>query len=185
MPSVPDLPADLEETIRFHGHLCPGLVLGYRAAHEALRRLGGIRAEDEELVAIVENDACGVDAVQVLTGCTFGKGNLVFRDHGKHVYTLARRRDGKGVRLSARAGRRPAEPGDSKEERARRLLAVPVDELFDVRETVGSLPEPARIHESIACDACGEPTMATRLREVGGRRLCIPCEVSASSGRGA
>ncbi len=34
------------------------------------------RDGDEELFAIVETDACGADAIQVITGCTFGKGNF-------------------------------------------------------------------------------------------------------------
>ena len=74
----------------FHGHTCPGLALGYRVALFALDKLGN-RAVDEELVAIVENNSCAVDAVQVITGCTFGKGNLIFRDYGKQVYTFLRR----------------------------------------------------------------------------------------------
>ena len=65
---------DLEDAKRFHGHFCPGLMIGYRAAQIALRELHVERAEDEELVAICENDACGVDAVQVLTGCTDREG---------------------------------------------------------------------------------------------------------------
>jgi formylmethanofuran dehydrogenase subunit E len=175
MQPCTDLPADLQEVIKFHGHLCPGIVIGYRAAKEALRRLAVDRAEDEELVAIVENDACGVDAVQVLTGCTFGKGNFFFRDYGKHVYTIARRSDGKAVRLSAKPKRRTGDEPESKDERSRRMLVVPLDELFEVQEVSPELPERASIHESIPCDACGEPTMATRVRNVGGRRLCIPC----------
>ncbi len=47
---------------------------------------------------------CGVDAVQFLTGCTFGKGNLVHRDHRKNAYTFIRRSDGKAVRVSTRSG---------------------------------------------------------------------------------
>ena len=54
-----------EEIIRFHGHDCPGLAMGYRMATAALENLESFRAEDEELVAIVENDACGVDALQL------------------------------------------------------------------------------------------------------------------------
>ena len=45
-------------------------------ATAAMNELDSIRAEDEEIVAIVENDACGVDALQCVSGCTFGKGNL-------------------------------------------------------------------------------------------------------------
>ncbi len=91
---------DLRDVIQFHGHLCPGLALGYRIAKAALRELKADRPRDEELVAIVENDSCAVDAVQFITGCTFGKGNLIFRDYGKHVYTFFNRRTGQGVRIS-------------------------------------------------------------------------------------
>ena len=57
-----------EEIIQFHGHECPGLAMGYRMATAAMNELDSIRAEDEEIVAIVENDACGVDALQCVTG---------------------------------------------------------------------------------------------------------------------
>ncbi|NTV15797.1 MAG: formylmethanofuran dehydrogenase, partial [Desulfobulbaceae bacterium] len=83
-----------EDAARFHGHTCPGLAFGFRVARVAIRELGLSRAEDEELVAVVENDSCAVDAIQVLTGCTFGKGNLIFRDHGKQVYTFFKRATG-------------------------------------------------------------------------------------------
>jgi len=88
-----------EEIVRFHGHQCPGLAIGYRMATAAMENLQSMRAEDEELVAIVENDACGVDALQCITGCTFGKGNLLFRDYGKQVYTVYSRSTRKGVRV--------------------------------------------------------------------------------------
>ena len=52
-------------------------------------------APDEEIVAVVETEMCAVDAIQALTGCTFGKGNLIHRDWGKNAYTFFRRSDGK------------------------------------------------------------------------------------------
>ena len=84
----------------FHGHVCPGLAIGYRASKIALSWLEEKRSLDEELVAVVENNACCVDAVQVLTGCTFGKGNFIYKDHGKMVFTFFSRQTGQGVRLS-------------------------------------------------------------------------------------
>ena len=54
------------DLISFHGHSCPGLAIGYRMTKAALAFLSGSRSEDEELVAIVENNACGVDALQYL-----------------------------------------------------------------------------------------------------------------------
>ncbi len=73
----------------FHGHMCPGLAIGIRIAEIALREIGP-HAEDEEVVAVVETDMCGVDAIQVLTGCTFGKGNLIFNDYGKKAFSFYR-----------------------------------------------------------------------------------------------
>jgi formylmethanofuran dehydrogenase subunit E len=74
--------SDYQQIIEFHGHSCPGLAMGYRMAAAVMDVLKKARAEDEELVAIVENDACGVGALQCLSGCTFGKGNLLFKDYG-------------------------------------------------------------------------------------------------------
>jgi formylmethanofuran dehydrogenase subunit E len=31
---------------------------------------------------------CAVDAIRFLTGCTFGKGNLVHLDHGKNARSI-------------------------------------------------------------------------------------------------
>ena len=179
------LPDDLRQAVGFHGHLCPGLVIGYLASRAALERLSAGRSEDEELVAIVENDACGVDAVQWLTGCTFGKGNLVFRDFGKQVFTFALRPSGRAVRVGYRSEPAPEnerDPDASDEVRRRRQVAFMLERgaaLLDVRECVIDLPDRARIRESAACDACGERVMETRLREVSGRRLCIPCAEAA------
>jgi formylmethanofuran dehydrogenase subunit E len=168
---------DLAETIRFHGHLCPGLAIGYRAAKEAMRRLGAGRADDEELIAIVENNTCAVDAVQVLTGCTFGKGNLFFRDHGKMVFAFAVRPSGRALRIAAkRRDLRKGEPsGDDRDARVRWLLSAPVDNLFDIRETTIALPSEAEIRKSIVCDRCGEEAMVSRARRRKGKTLCVPC----------
>ena len=44
-----------ERVEAFHGHMCPGLAIGIRAAELALREIGP-HAKDEEVVAIVETD---------------------------------------------------------------------------------------------------------------------------------
>jgi formylmethanofuran dehydrogenase subunit E len=95
---------DFKRCERFHGHVCPGLAIGYQASKAALGWLEENRAVDEEIVVIVENDACCVDAIQVMTGCTFGKGNFIFKDHGKMVFTFFSRNTGKGVRVSMNPG---------------------------------------------------------------------------------
>ncbi|SHJ49344.1 FmdE family protein [Desulfofundulus thermosubterraneus] len=189
--------SDWEKCVEFHGHSCPGLAVGYRAAKIGLQELAGHRAEDEELVAIVENDACGVDAVMVLTGCTLGKGNLLYRDHGKHVFTFICRESGKAVRVSVKGGAwrqndefralRDKVFGGTADERERQLfrelqeqriryiLEAPPEEFCEVQHVKVELPPKARIFNSVTCAFCGEPVSEARARVRDGKFACIPC----------
>ena len=170
-----------KETAAFHGHVCPGLAMGYRMAKSALRHLGDARAEDEELVAIVENDACGVDAVQFLTGCTFGKGNLIFNDFGKQAYTFFHRASGRAVRviMADNEGMRTWGSGDDQDKWVEWLLVAPEEEVVVVKEVDIPTPEYARIHKSVTCAFCGEGVMETRVRVRDGQFSCIPCAEGA------
>jgi len=172
--SRPDLPADLARAVEFHGHFCPGLLVGWRAARAGLAALGSSRSEDEELIAIVENNSCAVDAVQVLTGATFGKGNLFFRDHGKQVFTFARRPSREAVRVALKAGVF-GEPAPSREERTRLLMTAADEQLFEISKITLELPPEAEIRKSALCAACGEPVMDSRTVERNGRLFCRPC----------
>jgi formylmethanofuran dehydrogenase subunit E len=173
----PAMDADLAEAVRFHGHLCPGLAIGFRAAKAAMERLGARRAEDEELVAIVENDSCSADAVQWITGCTFGKGNFFFRDYGKQAFTVALRPTGRAVRVAIkrRDRRRGEPPVEDREARTSWLLSAPLEDIFDIRDVKIPLPEEARIREGVTCARCGEEAMVSRTVKRGGRILCAPC----------
>ncbi|MCL6636192.1 MAG: TraR/DksA C4-type zinc finger protein [Peptococcaceae bacterium] len=184
-----------ERVVEFHGHVCPGLAIGFRATELALNALGGNRSEDEELIAIVENNACGVDAVQALAGCTFGKGNLLFRDNGKQVYTFARRKDGRAVRVSVRYGAFHDESfkqlrgkvmagsaGAGEIESYRQMLSDRIEkilhagtEAFDLREVQAEIPAKAVIYPSLQCFDCGESVMEPRARVRGGKIVCMPC----------
>ena len=165
-----------EEVADFHGHVCPGLAIGYVMSKAALKALADARAEDEELVAVVENDACGVDAVQYLTGCTFGKGNVIFKDYGKQAYTFYHRASGKAVRVVPAPGKHPA--GETREERMRWLLSAG-DDAVEVQEIAIPAPEYARIRNSVDCAFCGERVMETRARIREGKTSCIPCAEGA------
>lgn len=168
------------EIVRFHGHSCPGLAMGYRMTFAAMDALKAVHSGDEEIVAIVENDACGVDALQCLSGCTFGKGNLIFRDYGKQVYTLYSRATGKGVRVLFHGRGIPDATRTDKKAYAEFILNAPIQDIISVTGVTIDAPEQARIRNSVICDKCSEPVMETRVLEVNGRRFCIPC----ADGRG-
>lgn len=166
---------DYADIIKFHGHSCPGLAIGYRMAVAGSRALDSIRATDEEIVAIVENDACGVDALQFLTGCTFGKGNLIFRDYGKQVYTLFSRINRKGVRILFHGHGIPEEVRQDRETFTQWLLNTPVEKIISLTPVTIEEPEPARIRDSVECARCGEAVMESRTKILEGETVCIPC----------
>lgn len=164
---------DYSDIIKFHGHSCPGLAIGYRMACAGMAELSASRPEDEGLVAIVENNACGVDALQCVSGCTFGKGNLLFRDYGKQVYTLYSRTSKKAVRIVFKGI--PEALGNNRAAAAEWILGAPVNEIISVSRVPLPEPEPARIHNSLPCSICGELVMESRLYQISGKNVCIPC----------
>lgn len=164
-----------EAILEFHGHACPGIAIGYRMATAALSELAALRAEDEELVAIVENDACGVDAVQCLTGCTFGKGNLIFRDYGKQVYTLYSRTSRIGVRVLFHGKKAPCGLRENRQDFMKWILSSPAEDMLTIEQVSIEAPAFAKIRTSIPCAFCGESVMESRLKYVHGRPACIPC----------
>ncbi len=197
-PKDPFSEKDFQRCADFHGHVCPGLVIGYRAAKAGMEWLNEKRAEDEELIAIVETDACGADAVQVLTGCTFGKGNFIYKDHGKNVYTLSGRKSGQGVRVALKAGAMElgerhrqliekirtdkATEGDRKEfwdlhrQKSLDLLEKAQEELFVIEGINLQMPSKARMEPSRPCSFCGEPTMDSKLGSYQGKDICRDCQ---------
>lgn len=160
-----------EKCVAFHGHECGGLTIGYKAAIYAEKLLDITFSEDEDVVCISENDACGVDAIQVLLGCSVGKGNLLFHMRGKQAFSFYNRKTGKSVRLVLRE--KPE--GMSREESFAYYQNTESEDMFDVKETTIKLPEEARIFDSYKCECCGEMTGANWIRMSDGKKICLDC----------
>jgi len=163
----------------FHGHECPGLTIGYRAALYAIDLLGlslggggnaGCLSKDEDIVCITENDACGVDAIQVIMGCSVGKGNLLFHMTGKQAFSFYNRNTGKSVRLVLKK-----KQGMDRQQSFEHYHTCAAEEMFDVKETTIKLPERARIFDSYVCDCCGETAGANWIKLQGDKKLCADC----------
>jgi formylmethanofuran dehydrogenase subunit E len=170
-----DLRDDMwQEAVRFHGHSCPGLAIGARIALDFREEAGlADRAEDEEIAAVVETDACGVDGIQVILGCTAGKGNLWLQKRGKHVFTLFQRGlEKNGKRYIWRAY---GLDGQSREERTDFFLNGPKERLYSVEAARCPLPPEAAIYPSINCALCGEHTAEPQLRVRDGQMICLDC----------
>ncbi|THB67574.1 MAG: formylmethanofuran dehydrogenase [Desulfovibrio sp.] len=186
----------MEAIVEFHGHSCPGLVIGVRAAELAMEKLE--YPPDTDMVTVAETDMCGVDAIQFLTGCTLGKGNLIMLDHGKMAFTFFRRSTGKGFRallnpevrgdLDDDFGRlmqksMDGSATDEEEDRLAKLrvqlkrhfMSLDLGDMFMTTEWDAPPPRPARVLTSLKCEDCGEMTMESRTRRFGGQTLCLPC----------
>jgi formylmethanofuran dehydrogenase subunit E len=188
---------DFAKCVEFHGHICPGLSIGFQAARILMARLGARKAPDEELVAVVETDACGADAIQVMTGCTFGKGNLIFKNYGKHAFSLVNRKKGKAMRVCLRPDafkadseylsifekvqKDKASPKELKrfrqlqQERVKKILDADAESLFKFEKILPDIHPKAQITESGICDFCKEPTKVDLLRNIDNKKVCILC----------
>ena len=156
--------------VSFHGHVCGGLLVGFRAAMYAVQLLDLNWYKEEELLCISETDTCAVDAIQVVLGCSVGKGNLMFHITGKNAFSFYNRRTGASVRLVLRplGGR----------DRVEHLLLVngrTMEELFDVTETRLEIPCLHRRIERVCCFDCGEELSEEKAVYREGRPFCIDC----------
>jgi formylmethanofuran dehydrogenase subunit E len=196
------------DAAQIHGHFCPGLAMGVMMATKAMQLIRGNSDGLEDLIAIVETNNCISDGIQFVTGCTFGNNALIFKDYGKVAFTLSKR-DGKGVRISSRPNAKTymqeAHPlfSDSYDKvvgqqrhddeaisefkkqgikKAFATLSLDFDKLFKIENVDVELPDYAPSHDSIICDLCKEPIMATRIIEKENKSFCLPC--ACEKGRG-
>ena len=160
-----------KKCVEFHGHECGGLTIGYKAVLYAEKILKLTYSDDEQVVCVSENDACGVDAIQVLLGCSVGKGNLLFHMTGKQAFSFYNRNTGKSVRVVLK----PKPKNMTREESFTYYQKSAEEELFDVKETTIKLPEKARIFLSVPCDCCGEVTAEPYMHLENGKKLCRDC----------
>ncbi len=191
---------DFKKAIEFHGHRCPGLTIGYRVALIAIDCFPD-KSQDEEIVAIVENNSCSIDAIQVINGCTFGKGNLIFNNHGKHVYTFFGRDEDKAFRISLIKdlsisnssstsknielfekvinGNATEEEikihNQMKDKKILDILNFDTNDLFKIEQVNMKIPKKARIYPSIECEECKEHVMEPLAKKSGSKIVCIPC----------
>ena len=174
----PGMAAFWEASLALHGHSCPGLAQGCRIAADALAHLGMERpSQDEELVCVAETDSCAVDAIQAITGCTLGKGNLLMRMRGKRAFSFYNRESKRSFRILWHASKKHDMP---RPERILYFLGAPAPELYTLSEASQPLPVKALISPSLACALCGESTAEPYLRLLDGQLQCLDCYVTAS-----
>ena len=148
-----------------HGHYCPGLAIGVRAAAEGRRLL-----ESSTLCVVSERSACWLDGM-CLVGATIGNGKLKVRDTGKAAFSFYNDESGRSVRLLLKKG-----PGGlNREQMIDWLLTAPFEEVFALTEPKQSFPPYKPGPGDVVCSVCGETVAETEIYVRGGKFVCCDC----------
>ncbi len=190
----------LEIGQKFHGHKCPAMPNGLRIAEAAMNALGVKRTGDSFLHAIVELGenhcaTCFADGVQVMTGCTFGKGNIEKSHKGKWGLTLIDKRTNRAVRVTPKGeammqtketaffknyrekGVPPTQvPDDVVQPLVDKVMNAPAEMILTVSEVVKyNWSEPKHSFNSIICEDCGEMVIEEYAENINGKMVCKDC----------
>ena len=173
----------LADAVSFHGHMCPGQVLGVRMTLAGCRAIGveDPQGAGKSFIVIAEIDRCATDAIQALTGVSLGKRTLKYVDFGKMAATFVNTVTGVSVRVAAREEAReraarlmPAE----RDPRQAQMLAYRImneRELLSLTSVTVSAGLLDRRRIRVVCQACGEGVTYEREVQRDGLVLCRAC----------
>lgn len=202
-----DAASCLVKTAEIHGHFCPGSALGVMATLYGFRLLEKETVDSdgimENLLAIIEVNACFADGVQAVSGCTLGNNSLIYRDLGKHAVTFVSRNETEGVRIRLlpdfrtyisnevpefyplmdkvimkRMGSQEEEKlfREKAREAAFAIITYQFEKLFAFERVIPVIPERAPITGTMVCPECGEEIMETKTGKRGLlRNICFAC----------
>lgn len=193
----------LEAGQKFHGHKCPAMPLGMRVGAAAMNKLGVERAKDGQLIALIEIGenhfaTCFADGVQMITGCTFGKGNIKKLNYGKWGLTLIDKKSGKAVRVTPkgetianskkskfftdyRSKGIPASqtPAEVVEPLIERIMNADAEQILNIGDVFDDeWHDHPHTFDSFICEECGEMVVEAYGRIKGDKKVCIPCSHS-------
>ena len=185
--------------LTFHGHKCPAMPLGLRAAVAAMNALGVERSQDKELHVISETGkghaaGCFLDGIMVATGCTYGKSNIEKGYYNKMAFTLVDVANQRAVRVSLKPEffakmlespfveqrKKGVPPQDIAPEIAdplvEKVLSMPEDAFLDIGPIKPrALERKQGVFEAKACSHCGEMTFVDTLVQSDAGLVCLAC----------
>jgi len=101
---------DIEDLVKFHGHLCDGLVVGHLALQQALHELYPDGTVDRTNTRIVSKSSpCLTDAAIYNTGGRYQFNTFYISNEMKELYTVQRIDTKKTVTVAMKSGLKPKE----------------------------------------------------------------------------
>jgi alpha-acetolactate decarboxylase/formylmethanofuran dehydrogenase subunit E len=100
---------NLDDLVKFHGHLCDGLVVGAMGLQEAMEILSPNQAIDRTDFRIVSKSSpCLTDAAVYLTGARYQFGTFYISDDMDALYVVQKISDGTSYQVNLKDGVKPA-----------------------------------------------------------------------------
>lgn len=178
----------LGESVKRHGHMCAGQVIGVRMAMLGCHLVGIDQPREpqnrKKMMVFLEIDRCASDAIESVTGCRLGKRTLKFKDYGINAATFLNLETEAAFRIISTESSRQLAKGYAPDETTPQgqqlegYKVMPDDLLFKIRPVKVNLekwemPGPPRRHAT--CDRCGQVVRDGREVQVEGEILCQIC----------
>lgn len=126
----------LNDVVKFHGHLCDGLVVGFLGAKEASYKLYPDGLVDRTNTRIISKSSpCLTDVAIYLTGGRYQFNTFFVSDSINYIYIIQRISDGKAFGVNLKSGIKPTEIdrlGNLANDK--KLNACELDELLKLEE---------------------------------------------------
>jgi len=188
-----------EMAMEFHGHKCPAMPLGFRAAEAAMKKLGVKRAQDKELYVISETGkghaaGCFLDGIMAATGCTYGKSNIEKKYYNKMAFILIDVASKKSVRVrlkddffgnmlksefvnQRKKGIPPQDvPSELADPLVNNVLNMPEEKFLEIGAVEAyDFPKGEGCFDTELCVKCGERVFVNKLKDSKEGQICIPC----------
>ncbi|MGL6297674.1 MAG: TraR/DksA C4-type zinc finger protein, partial [Methanobacteriaceae archaeon] len=85
----------------------------------------------------------------------------------------------KGLREKAKEGIATKEEKELINEKianvCKKIIDSKASDIFNIEYIDVAVPDAATIYNTIICDECGEGASENRIKEINGKKLCIPC----------
>lgn len=130
----------LQKIKDFHGHLGPYVTIGYRMGLAANKEFGdnALKTIARVFSGTVRPMSCMIDGIQLSSGCTMGKGNIIVEEMGEPRAIFSDKEGTKSIEISLRDDihqmlKEKMISWDSGEELAGLIYPMPDEDLLIIR----------------------------------------------------
>ena len=131
----------LQKIKDFHGHLGPYAVIGYRMGLAANREFGDGAFKKTAMVfsGTITPMSCMIDGIQLSSGCTLGKGNIIVEEMGEPRAIFSDKEGSRSVEICLKDEvyqmiKEKMISWESGDELAELVYSMPEEELLEIKD---------------------------------------------------